>query len=129
VIVAGILHDVVEDAPVTIDTVAPKFGQRVTNVVAGASVPDKAVKDAGWLVGWKDRKAQSIDDLRCQASLDKLLVSDADKFDNARAIDLDYQTLGNDVWTTSMRARAANSGTTNCRRLCFWSEARSTATP
>lgn len=98
VIVAGILHDVVEDTPVTIEVVERKFGKRVAEVVQGASEREKLVKDALWNVSWKERKQNSIDYLRTTKNLDKLLVSAADKLDNSRAILQDYTELGDAVW-------------------------------
>jgi (p)ppGpp synthase/HD superfamily hydrolase len=98
VIVAGILHAVVEDTPVTIDVVERKFGKRIAEVVQGASEPEKVQKDAHWNVSWKARKQHSIDYLRTTNNLDKLLVSAADKLDNARAILQDYTALGEKFW-------------------------------
>lgn len=98
IIVAGILHDVVEDTPTTIETVERKFGKRVAAVVAGASEPEKTAKDAQWESSWKARKQHTIDYLGAEADLVKLLVSCADKLDNARAILSDQQESGDGVW-------------------------------
>ncbi len=99
VIVAGILHDVVEDTPVTIEVVERKFGKRVAEVVAGASEPEKTEKNVQWKASWKERKQNSIDYLQHTTNLDKLLVSCADKLDNSRAILQDYRELGEVFWT------------------------------
>ncbi len=98
-IVAGILHDVVEDTTVTIDVVERKFGKRVAAIVKDASEPEKVQKGASWNVSWKERKQRSIEYLRTTDNLDKLLVSASDKLDNARAILKDYDEIGDALWT------------------------------
>ena len=99
IIVAGILHDVVEDTPTTIEMVARKFGKRMAAAVAGASEPEKTAKDTQWNASWKTRKEHTIHYLATEADLDKLLVSCADKLDNARAILSDQQETGEAIWT------------------------------
>ena len=47
VIVAGILHDTVEDTDVTLEQVEEMFGARVAGIVRGCSEPDK---DLSWEV-------------------------------------------------------------------------------
>lgn len=98
VVVAGILHDVVEDTPITIEMVERKFGKRVADVVLGASEPQKLVKDDHWNGSWRERKQHSINYLKETKNLDKLLVSAADKLDNARSILQDYTELGEVFW-------------------------------
>jgi len=98
VIVAGILHDVVEDTPITIEVVERKFGKRVAEVVQGASEPEKSVKNSQWEASWRQRKQHTINYLSTTDSIDKLLVSAADKLDNARAILQDYSELGDTFW-------------------------------
>lgn len=99
VIVAGILHDVVEDTKVTIEEVEQKFGKDIAEIVAGASEREKILKNNHWKASWKERKQNTIEFLKRTDKLEKLLVSCADKLDNARDILADYQELGNDLWT------------------------------
>jgi len=98
VIVAGILHDVVEDTKVTIEEVEQKFGKDIAEIVAGASEREKILKNNHWKVSWKERKQNTIEFLKRTDKLEKLLVSCADKLDNARDILADYQELGDDLW-------------------------------
>ena len=49
VIVAGILHDTVEDTDITLDYIRDTFGNQVVKIVEGASEPEKTLP-------WKDRK-------------------------------------------------------------------------
>lgn len=106
IIVAGILHDVVEDTPVTIEVVERKFGKRVAAVVADSSEPDKIRKDSQWVASWQERKQHTVDYLANHANLDKLLVSCADKLDNARSIRLDYAARGEAFWEIFNAGRA-----------------------
>src|SRR5687767_4080623 len=53
VIVAGILHDTVEDTPVTYEDIERAFGLNVLRLVKGASEQDKSDT-------WENRKAETI---------------------------------------------------------------------
>lgn len=99
VIVAGILHDAVEDTPVSLDVIKLKFGDRVAELVAAASEKEKLETGDQEEAGWKERKQHTIDSLQKTDSVDKLLVSCADKLDNTRAILQDYRKLGDQLWT------------------------------
>ena len=99
VIVAGILHDVVEDTPVTVEQVERKFGKRVAAVVAEAFGEDAPQKGNAWEASWRERKQNTINYLKETENLDKLLVSCADKLDNAHAILQDSATLGETFWS------------------------------
>lgn len=86
VIVAGILHDAVEDTPISLDVIKLKFGNRVAELVAAASEKEKLETGDQEEAGWKERKQHTINSLQKTDSVDKLLVSCADKLDNTRAI-------------------------------------------
>ena len=57
VIVAGILHDTVEDTPMTLDNLRDLFGEKVADIVKGASEPDKSLP-------WEDRKRHTLNFLK-----------------------------------------------------------------
>jgi len=90
IVVAGILHDTVEDSTVTIDDIRQSFGEKVAWLVQAASEPDKPDT-------WENRKRHTIEFLKT-APVDVLLVSLADKLDNIRAIRQDYEKLGDALW-------------------------------
>jgi (p)ppGpp synthase/HD superfamily hydrolase len=93
--IAGLLHDAVEDqggAPVLAD-IREKFGDDVASIVDECSDTDQVPKPP-----WKQRKKTYIDHLGSYASEATILVSLADKLDNARAILRDYRTHGDDLW-------------------------------
>jgi (p)ppGpp synthase/HD superfamily hydrolase len=92
--IAGLLHDAVEDqggAPVLAE-IGEKFGDDVATIVAECSDTDVVPKPP-----WKKRKQDYIDHLGT-ASDATILVSLADKLDNARAILRDYRIDGDDLW-------------------------------
>ena len=49
VIIAGILHDTVEDTSITLDYIRETFGAKVASIAEGCSEPDKSL-------AWEDRK-------------------------------------------------------------------------
>jgi (p)ppGpp synthase/HD superfamily hydrolase len=94
---AGILHDTVEDTPLTLNTIEEIFGSRVARIVAGCSEPDKTL-------GWEDRKRHTIEYLKT-APLEIRVVVCADKLHNIRSISDDYQQMGEAVWTKFKRGK------------------------
>lgn len=73
-VVAGILHDIVEDTPTTFDEVQQRFGKQVMELVAAASEQDKSLS-------WKQRKEIYLRMLE-NAPVAQLFVPCADKLDN-----------------------------------------------
>lgn len=97
VIVAGILHDTIEDTATSLTDIQTEFGDEIAVLVAGASEPDKSVS-------WEDRKAHTIDFIKT-APLHMRHVICADKLHNARSILLDYRVVGDDIWRRFKRGR------------------------
>lgn len=95
--IAGLLHDVVEDTSSSIGDVRERFGAEVAHTVAGCS-EDK--EDAhGNERSWSVRKNAYIARLGSpDTSRSILIVSNADKLHNMRAIVSDYQSLGDKLW-------------------------------
>jgi len=79
VIVAGILHDTVEDTPVTLNEIKETFGWHVAELVGAASETDKADT-------WENRKNHTVEMLKI-LSEEALILVLADKMDNIRAIE------------------------------------------
>jgi (p)ppGpp synthase/HD superfamily hydrolase len=90
VIAAGILHDVIEDTPITVDDLRLQFGKKVASIVEKCSEPDKSLS-------WTERKQHTIDFL-AKASMEVKFVACADKLDNIISIARDYDELGEDFW-------------------------------
>lgn len=98
IIIAGILHDTVEDTDVTLDYIRSEFGDRVAEIVNGASEPDKSLR-------WEDRKKHTIEYLRT-ASTEVRAVSCADKLHNITTMEEDYVDVGEELWKRFKRGKA-----------------------
>jgi (p)ppGpp synthase/HD superfamily hydrolase len=92
--IAALLHDAVEDAggPPTLEEIRAGFGEDVARIVEQCSDTDKQPKPP-----WRQRKQDYIDHL-ADVGADTLLVSVADKLDNARSMLRDYQEHGPQLW-------------------------------
>ena len=89
VIIAGILHDTLEDTKTTVQEISGKFGQEILDIVRAES-EDKSKS-------WKERKQTTIDHIKT-APPEVKLVCCADKLSNLRSIESDLKTLGDDLW-------------------------------
>jgi (p)ppGpp synthase/HD superfamily hydrolase len=92
--IAALLHDAVEDAggPATLEEIRANFGGDVARIVEECSDTDKEPKPP-----WRQRKQDYIDHL-AEVRQDTLLVSVADKLDNARSMLRDYHEHGPKLW-------------------------------
>ena len=87
--IAGVLHDVVEDTPTTIEEVRAEFGDRVAELVAGHS--DDKTKS------WQERKEAEISATE-NGSLELKMLVLADKLANIRSVYSDLCRVGEVVW-------------------------------
>lgn len=90
-VVAGFLHDALEDTNVKAEDIRKRFGERVLKIVRGATEPEHGSKP------WKERKAHTIEHLK-SATQDVVIVSCADKLDNICSLIRDYQRVGAKLW-------------------------------
>jgi (p)ppGpp synthase/HD superfamily hydrolase len=92
--IAALLHDAAEDqgGQETLAEIREKFGAEVAAIVAECSDTFETPKPP-----WRQRKEDYIRRLP-EASDGAILVSLADKLDNARAILRDFRAHGNDLW-------------------------------
>ena len=96
-VIAALLHDAVEDAEngdgeAVLAAIRSEFGDEVAGIVDECSDTAEKPKPA-----WKPRKQKYIDHLQ-EASDGAVLVSLADKLDNARAILRDLRQHGDSLW-------------------------------
>lgn len=98
VVVAGLLHDVIEDTPVTLPELTATFGERVAELVASASEPDRSAS-------WEIRKEHTIRYLK-EAPLETKLIACADKLHNVQSMAKGYAQLGETLWTRFKRGKA-----------------------
>lgn len=88
--VAGLLHDVVEDTDATYEDIAVKFGRDIASLVAAHS-EDKAKP-------WRERKEENFRAIAAAEDKRVRLLVMADKLANMRDIAQDYAELGDRLW-------------------------------
>lgn len=89
-VVAGLLHDTVEDAGVTLREIEGEFGPDVAELVA-------CVTDGDGPRDWRARKSRKIEKLR-EAPQSCVLLKCSDALDNLLSIELDHVQLGEEIW-------------------------------
>jgi (p)ppGpp synthase/HD superfamily hydrolase len=94
VIVAGILHDTLEDSieenRVTKKIITDMFGQSVSDLVLSVTEQDKSLS-------WVERKAEALEHIKT-FSHDSLLLKSADIIDNTRELISDYEIVGEETF-------------------------------
>ena len=96
VIAAGVLHDVVEDAGITIEEIGEKFGSRVMELVAAET--ENKREELPPEDTWRIRKEESLEKLKNTDDIDVLKLWIGDKLSNIRAIYRDFLVEGNSLW-------------------------------
>ena len=89
VIIAGILHDILEDTGTKPEEIRETFGDTILALVQSES-EDKSKT-------WKERKRATIDELQT-ASTETRLVCFADKLSNIRSMLIDKEAIGAKLW-------------------------------
>lgn len=98
VVVAGLLHDILEDVPgYSYEQMKQEFGERVATIVKDVSEDKDPNVESDERATWEERKQKYLDHLR-NASNGALCVSVADKIHNLRSMKSAYQTRGEDLW-------------------------------
>jgi (p)ppGpp synthase/HD superfamily hydrolase len=95
VIIAGLLHDVVEDQNYPLHRIEAAFGPDVAEMVAALS--EQKRDQHGSVRPWKIRKREALERLR-RASTGAVAVKAADVLHNARALVADLRREGPGVW-------------------------------
>lgn len=88
-IIAALLHDVVEDAGVSEQQLRENFGDRVTSFVMAES-EDKSKT-------WEQRKGATIEHV-LHASRELKILTLGDKLSNMRSTAKDYMLIGDEIW-------------------------------
>ena len=88
-LIAGLLHDTVEDCDVSLEDIRRNFGDHVAYLV-GTCSEDKTKS-------WKERKQHTIDMLQTADRDTKMLIL-ADKVSNLRSILADRKEIGAAIW-------------------------------
>ena len=95
-IAAAALHDVVEDAGITIEEIGEKFGARVRELVESETEDKRA--DLPPSDTWRIRKEESLEVLKNTNDIGVLMVWLGDKLANMRSIYRDWKVEGNAMW-------------------------------
>ena len=90
VVASAILHDVCEDAKVSLASLELLFNSRVAELVKMQS-EDKSKT-------WKERKQHTINQLEENKDKSLEIVILADKLSNLRSIKRDYEQMGENLW-------------------------------
>lgn len=88
-LMAGVLHDTLEDTDATEEEVRALFGEDVAELVCGHT-EDKSKS-------WKERKQHAIEEVQLADFSMKMLVL-ADKLSNLRDMSRDYREVGEVLW-------------------------------
>ena len=95
-IAAAALHDVVEDAGITIEEIEEKFGGRVRELVESETEDKRA--DLPPAATWRIRKEESLNVLKNAEDIAVLMVWLGDKLANMRSIYRDFKVEGSAMW-------------------------------
>lgn len=96
VVIAGILHDTVEDTEMTQDRIREEFGKKVSGLVAETSEQDKSLS-------WEERKSRYIEHL-ATASDEAKAISCCDKIYNMKSM-AESVEAGGDIWRNLKRGK------------------------
>ena len=88
-LIAGLLHDTLEDTAATAAEIAERFGQKVADLVSAHS-EDKSKT-------WQQRKEAAIAETKTADRRLQMLIL-ADKLSNLRSMANDYAALGEELW-------------------------------
>ncbi|HLS89179.1 MAG TPA: HD domain-containing protein [Sphingobacteriaceae bacterium] len=89
VVIAGLLHDTLEDTEVRAEHIEEEFGPQVLAIVKSCT-EDKRLT-------WWERKRHTVDSLPREPLAVKLVVA-ADKLQNVRELRADYAEIGDALW-------------------------------
>ena len=95
-IAAAALHDVVEDAGITIEEIEEKFGKRVRELVESETEDKRAELPPSDT--WRIRKEESLSVLKNTEDVAVLMVWLGDKLANMRSIYRDWKLEGDAMW-------------------------------
>ena len=87
---AGLLHDTLEDTPVTLLDIYDQFGVDVAALVNGHTEDKRNI--------WYMRKLQTVTELPRENIRQKMLTI-ADKVANLRSMQTDYKQIGEELWS------------------------------
>jgi (p)ppGpp synthase/HD superfamily hydrolase len=105
-IIAGLLHDVVEDQDVPLARIEAAFGPAVAEIVAALT---ERKQEAGVKRPWEDRKRDLLDQIR-QAGLEAVAVKAADTLHSVRTLAFTLRREGPAIWNAFSRGPGPSLG-------------------
>ena len=96
VLAAAVLHDTIEDTPVTREDLENHFGPRVTELVLSQSENKREGQPA--TATWKVRKEESIEHMRSTDDIQAKMLYLSDKLSNIRSVYRDLERDGDPFW-------------------------------
>ena len=90
IVIAGLLHDVLEDTDATEQELQQLFGNHVLQLVIAATEPEKSLN-------WDDRKQYVIDQIKFKTD-EQLAIMLAEKTQNVKSITAEVAQLGEVIW-------------------------------
>ncbi len=99
VIVAGLLHDTLEDTKMKESNLKEAFGEEILQLVKGAS---EKLKDRRNTL-WEDRKKHTIEYLK-KAPFEVKCIACADKLSNIRSMISDHHDFNEELWERFMES-------------------------
>lgn len=97
VIVAGLLHDILEDTVITFDTLKNEFGEKIADMVVTCT-EDKTLS-------WEERKNNKVKFLTETNDENIKKIACADKLSNMRSITIDLEKYQDDLWKRFNRGK------------------------
>ena len=97
VIVAGLLHDTLEDTNVTKNEILKEFGPYVFELVC--SETENKTKTEDKTKTWQRRKEESIEELKHTPNIYVKILWLADKISNLRSMQRNYDMYGDKMWS------------------------------
>ena len=93
-VIAGLLHDTVEDTDTTIEEIEKEFGSKVASYVL-AHTEDKTKS-------WEERKQHTLELVK-DAPLEVKALIVADKWDNLKSMTAGHELIGDEIWNSFKR--------------------------
>lgn len=97
IMIAGVLHDTIEDTGASEEEIRLMFGDRVCQLVL--SETENKRKDTPPEKTWKTRKIETLDFLRNNTDIGVEILYLGDKLSNIRTMENDYRRFGDKLWS------------------------------
>ena len=90
VVIAGLLHDILEDSDATVQEIEELFGAQILQLVKAVSEPDKSIP-------WKERKQKAIEKVK-ELNDDEISIAIAEKIQNLNSMAFVINNFGENAW-------------------------------